>query len=415
MVKKILNAASWLSLVQGMNMLCVILLSILVIRRIDAEQVSAYMYAVFVTDAVMSYTLLQIGLRITLAKDDTTFRRLFKYSRRFSVGNALVAVVAAGIVVLVSDNTGHPQALYYVAWLTAAGIANYFAQICFSVCDYTFDYKSFGVSSAVSNIASLVIAIAVFALGGGIFSMVIRDVARGFILLALALKSMRSLVPQLDGVAPLDGKSKLAFLGFLIKRHSLKVIEVSNHRVPALVTSAGNLTSLGHFGVAFQLLSQIMGVLTIIGDKLAYSFFARAEQESKLRYLSAVVAIYAIAGLVIFIFGERLFAVVYGQQWRESSKVFSYLGLYLFTHGSLGVITNYLITEQRFPGVYLAWGGWTLTFVACYLYDRTWQIVGYYLAASAVAFVLAICALLLARHSSRSGGVPRTPRHLPNG
>ncbi len=275
MVKKILNAASWLSMVQVMNMLSVIVLSIFVIRRSGAAEVSAYMYAVFVTDAVMSYTLLQVAQRITLAGNDAAFRQLFAYSRRFGLVNAGLAVLVVLVFVVFSDEASRGQTLSFIAWLTAAGLANYFASLCFSVCDYTFDYKSFGLSAALSNVVSLAIAVTVFALDGGIFSMVIRDVARAFILLALALYST-DLLPQLRGVTPLDQQGRSAFLGFLFKRHTLKVIEVSNHRVPALVMSSGNVTSLGQFGVAFQLVSQIMNVLTIVGDKLAYAFFAAA-------------------------------------------------------------------------------------------------------------------------------------------
>lgn len=406
MVKKILGAASWLGLVQIMNVISVIVLSILVIRRIDPLEVSAYMYAVFTTEAVMSYTLLQIALRITLAKDDATFKQLFAYSRRFSFVNAILAVVVMVCVMSMSDRVEQSRTLHFVAWLTVAGLANYFAQLCFSVCDYKFNYKSFGVSSAISNVCSLAIAVTVFLLGGGIISMVVRDVARGLILLALALKNSRTLIPDLADAEPLDRKSKLGFLGFLVKRHTLKVMEVTNHRVPALITSAGNITSLGNFGVAFQFLSQIMNVLTIAGDKVAYSFFARAESRSKLRYLWVVMGLYAVVGAFIFAFGENLFSLVYGPHWQSSAKTFSYLGIYLFSHGALGLITNFLITEQRFAGVYVAWAGWTATFFACFVYDPTWPIVRYYLTASLTSFVLAGCALLWVRYRSTAAAMP---------
>lgn len=402
MEKKIINAASWLSLVQAMNMLSVIVLSIFVIRRSGAAEVSAYMYAVFVTDAVMSYTLLQIGQRITLAKEDSAFRQLFAYSRRFGLVNAALAVLVVVVYVFFAEDASRGQTLSFIAWLTAAGLANYFAQLWFSVCDYTLNYKSFAVSSALSNVVSLGIAVAVFAFDGGIFSMVIRDVARAFILLALALYSTRSLLPQLSGVPPLDRLGRVAFLGFLVKRHTLKVIEVSNHRVPALVMSSGNVVSLGQFGVAFQLVSQIMNVLTILGDKVAYAFFARGERAGKLKYLAGVVAIYALAGLFVFLIGEPLFSLIYGPRWLDSAIIFSWLGLYIFTHGTLVVVTNYLITEQRFAGVYLSWAGWTATFVACYLFDQSWPIVGYYLVASATSAALVLGALLVSSSRSRA-------------
>lgn len=407
MVRKILNAASWLGLVQAMNVVSVIVLSVFVIRQVAPAQVSSYMYAVFTTDAVLSFTLLQIGLRITLAKDDATFKRLFEYSRRFSLGNAVLAIAVVTVVMFSSDQAPDAGALHMVAWLTVAGLANYFAQVCFSVCDYTFDYKRFGLSSAVSNIASLLIAVAVFLLGGGIASMVVRDVARSLILLALAINSSRSLVPRGEAVIPMNGKEKLAFIGFLAKRHTLKILEVSNHRVPALITSAGSAISLGHFGVAFQLISQIMNVLTIAGDKLAYAFFARAERQNKLRYLAVVMMLYAVAGLVIFAIGEGLFTLIYGPQWQASATTFSYLGIYLFTHGVLGLVTNFLITEQRFAGVYLAWGAWTATFLSCFLYDQSWPIVSYYLVASAVSGALAIAALLWAQRQHPSAALQR--------
>jgi hypothetical protein len=406
MVKKILNAASWLSMVQVMNMLSVIVLSIFVIRRSGAAEVSAYMYAVFVTDAVMSYTLLQVAQRITLAGNDAAFRQLFAYSRRFGLVNAGLAVLVVLVFVVFSDEASRGQTLSFIAWLTAAGLANYFASLCFSVCDYTFDYKSFGLSAALSNVVSLAIAVTVFALDGGIFSMVIRDVARAFILLALALYSTRTLLPQLRGVTPLDQQGRSAFLGFLFKRHTLKVIEVSNHRVPALVMSSGNVTSLGQFGVAFQLVSQIMNVLTIVGDKLAYAFFARGERAGKLKYLAGVLVIYALAGGFVFLLGKPLFSIIYGPRWVESATIFSWLGLYVFTHGTLVVVTNYLITEHRFAGVYLSWAGWTATFAACYLFDRSWPIAGYYLAASSVAAMLVLGALLV---NALRGGASALP------
>lgn len=408
MVKKILNAASWLSLVQVMNLLSVIVLSIFVIRRTGAAEVSAYMYAVFVTDAVMSYTLLQIGQRITLAKDDSAFRQLFAYSRRFGLANAVLAVLAVFVFVLSSEDAAGRQTLSFIAWLTAAGLANYFAQLCFAECDYTMNYKSFGVSAAMSNVVSLAIAVTVFAVDGGILSMVVRDVARAFLLLALALYSTRTLRAQLRGVAPLDRHGRVSFLGFLVKRHTLKVIEVSNHRVPALVMSSGNVTSLGQFGVAFQLVSQIMNVLTIVGDKVAYAFFARGEQAGKLKYLAGVVGIYALSGLFVFLFGEPLFSLIYGPRWLDSAVIFSYLGLYIFTHGTLVVVTNYLITEHRFAGVYLSWAGWTATFVACYLFDQSWPIVGYYLVASAASAALILGALGVASYRSRATALPGT-------
>lgn len=350
----------------------------------------------------MSYTLLQIAQRITLAKDDASFRQLFAYSVRFGAVNALLAALVVIVVMLFSDKAAEPQTLSFVAWLTAGNLANYFAQVCFSNCDYTFDYKSFGISSALSNVLSLALAVAVFAFGGGIFSMVLRDVARGVILLGLALYSTSTLLSQLREAIPLCRKSRLAFFGFLMKRHTLKVIEVSNHRVPALMISTGKLNSLGQFGVAFQLISQIMNVLTIAGDRLAYAFFSRGERESKLKYLAAVVGIYAMAGLTIFLFGERLFALIYGKRWLDSARTFSYLGLYLFTHGTLVVVTNYLITEQRFAGIYLSWGGWTTTFVACYFFNRSWPIVTYYLMASAASFVLVLSILFVGRYRRRA-------------
>ena len=402
MVKKILNAASWLGLVQVMNVLSVSILSIVVIRHTDPVQVSAYIYAVFITDAVMSYTLLQISQRITLAKDDALFKQLFAYSVRFGAVNALLAALIVAGVMLFSDKTAESQTLSYVAWLTAGNLANYFAQVCFSNCDYTFDYKSFGISSALSNVLSLAIAVAVFAFGGGILSMVLRDVARGIILLGLSLYSTRALLSQLREVTPLCRKSRFAFFGFLMKRHMLKVIEVSNHRVPALMISTGKLTSLGQFGVAFQLISQIMNVLTIAGDRLAYAFFSRGDRESKLKYLAAVVGIYALAGLTIFLFGERLFVLIYGERWFDSASTFSYLGLYLFTHGTLVVVTNYLLTEQRFAGIYLSWAGWTTAFIACYFFDRSWPIVTYYLTASAASFVLVLSVLFMGRGHHRA-------------
>jgi hypothetical protein len=396
MIKKVLSAASWLSLVQVMNMLSVIVLSIFVIRRTDPAQVSAYMYAVFVTDAVMAYTLLQIAQRITLAKDETSFRQLFAYSRTFGRLNAFAAVLVVGVVVVFSKQAGTGQTQSYIVWLSIAGLANYFASILFSVCDYTFDYKSFGVSSALSNVLSLALAVAVFFLGGGIFSMVLRDVARGLILLALGLRTARALAPQMKDVEPLDRKSRLHFFGFLAKRHTLKMIEVSNHRVPALVMSTGNLASLGQFGVAFQFISQIMNVLTIAGDKVAYALFSRERTDGRRKYLTAVIALYAITGLMIYLFGKHLFLLVYGNKWIESSQTFSYLGLYLFTHGTLVVVTNYLITQHRFSGVYVSWAGWTATFVTCFLLNRGWPIVTYYLTASAVSCVLVLGTLLLA-------------------
>jgi O-antigen/teichoic acid export membrane protein len=143
-----------------------------------------------------------------------------------------------------------------------------------------------------------------------------------------------------------------------------------------------------------------MNVLTIAGDKLAYSFFARAERQSKLRYLSVVLVLYAVAGLAILFFGEELFTLIYGAQWQASAKTFSYLGIYLFTHGALGLITNFLVTEHRFAGVYTAWAGWTVTFFACFMYDPTLPIAAYYLSASAVSFLLAACALCLTRRHS---------------
>lgn len=395
MVKRIVNAASWLSLVQLMNMLSVIVLSVVVIRQSAPADVAAYMYAVFLTDAVMSYTLLQIAQRITLAKNDSAFGQLFAYSKLFGMANAALAVLVVAVVAFAAGDAQPQQALAFIGWLTLAGMANYFAQIGFSVCDYSFDFRSFGVSSAISNVLSLALAVTVFACGGGIFSMVLRDVARGLILLALAVRTARALAPELRNGAPLDRRGRVELLVFLVKRHTLKVIEVTNHRVPALVMSAGNLTSLGHFGVAFQLISQIMNVLTVAGDKLAYAFFSRGEQASKRRFLMGVVALYAATGALVFLFGERLFNLVYGAQWREASTTFSLLGLYLFTHGSLVVITNYLITEQRFAGIYVAWCGWTLSFAACFLYDRHWPIVAYYLCASAVSFVLVVASLML--------------------
>lgn len=407
MVRKILNAASWLGLVQAMNVISVIVLSVFVIRQVKPADVSSYMYAVFTTDAILSYTLLQIGLRITLAKDDATFKRLFEYGRRFSLGNAVLAVVVVTLVMFSSNQTPDSNALHMMAWLTVAGLCNYFAQVCFSVCDYTFDYKTFGVSSAVSNIVSLLIAVVVFLLGGGIASMVVRDVARGLILLALALHSSRSLIPQVTDAKCMKREEKLAFIGFLAKRHTLKVLEVTNHRVPALITSAGSTISLGHFGVAFQLISQIMNVLTIAGDKLAYAFFARAQRQNKLRYLTVVMALYAVAGLTIFVIGEGFFTLIYGSQWQDSAATFSYLGIYLFTHGVLGLVTNFLITEHHFAGVYLAWGSWTATFLLCFLYDQDWPIVMYYLSASAVSCTLAIAALLWVHRQLPSAAVQR--------
>lgn len=400
MVKKIVNAASWLSLVQVVNLISVSILSIFVIRQTDAAQVTAYMYAVFITDAVMSYTLLQISQRLTLAKDDTAFRQLFAYGRRFGAINALLAALVATVVILFSDNASDPQTLSFIAWLTVGSLANYFAQIFFSTCDYTFNYKSFGISSALSNVFSLVIAVVAFALGFGIFSMVLRDVVRSLILLGLALFNARTLLLQSSGVQQLDRQSRVTFFSFLIKRHTLKVIEVSNHRVPALVMSTGNLTSLGQFGVAFQMISQIMNVMTIAGDRLAYAFFARGERSSKLKYLAAVIGTYAFVGLITFLFGERLFSLIYGQQWLDSARIFSFLGLYLFTHGTLVVVTNYLITEQRFAGVYVSWVGWTTTFASCYLYDNSWPIVAYYLVASTASCMLVLFTLLLSRFSS---------------
>jgi hypothetical protein len=353
----------------------------------------------------MSYTLLQISQRIILAKDDTSFKQIFAYSRIFGMANALLAVIVVVIFMQFSENATNSQAISFVAWLTAGSLANYFAQVLFSASDYNFDYKSFGISSALSNVLSLAVAVITFTLGGGIFSMVLRDVARSFILLGLALYCARALLPQLNGVPQLDRKSRLAFLGFLIKRHTLKVIEVSNHRVPALVTSTGNLNGLAQFGVAFQMISQIMNVLTIAGDRLAYSFFSRGERTSKLKYLAVVVIIYALVGLTIYLFGERLFSIIYGQHWLDSARTFSLLGLYLFAHGALVVVTNYLITEQRFAGVYLSWAGWTVTFVACYMYSRDWTITTYYLLASSVSCVLVLSALILSWYDSRS------PRH----
>lgn len=400
MIKKILQAASWLSLVQVMNLISISLLSILVIRQTSADQVSIYMYAVFITDAVMSYTLLQISQRIILAKDDTSFKQLFAYSRVFGVINASLAVSVVAICIFFSKHSTSSQMIEFVAWLTVGNLANYFAQILFSTCDYNFDYKSFGISSALSNILSLFVAVIMFALGGGVFSMVMRDVTRGFILLALAFYSVRALIPQLRGVPPLDRKSRFAFFGFLIKRHALKVIEVSNHRVPALVMSSGNINSLGQFGVAFQMISQIMGVLTIVGDKLAYSFFSRGEGSSKLKYLAVVMAIYACVGLIIILLGEPLFLVIYGEKWSDSAKIFSLLGLYLFTHGTLVVVTNYLITQQRFIGVYFSWIGWTATFFFCYMYSNSWPIVSYYLMASAASCVIVLSAWVFTQYGS---------------
>ena len=350
----------------------------------------------------MSYTLLQISQRITLAKDDTSFKQLLSYSRVFGMANALLAMLAVTASMLLSDNASNTQTISFVVWLTASNLANYFSQICFSTCDYTFDYKSFGISSALSNVLSLVIAVAAFTLGGGIFSMVLRDVARSTILLGLALYSVRALLPQLRGVLPLDRKSRFAFLCFLVKRHTLKVIEVSNHRVPALVMSTGNLNSLGQFGVAFQMISQIMNVMSIAGDRLAYSFFSRGENGSKLKYLAVVMGIYALVGLSIFLFGEPLFTIIYGQHWLDSARTFSFLGLYLFTHGTLVLVTNYLITEQRFAGVYLSWIGWSITFFSFYSYNRSWSIAIYYLLASAVSCVLVISVLILTWHGRRN-------------
>lgn len=393
MFKKIVNAASWLSLVQVMNLLSVTLLSIFVIRKSVPADVASYMYAVFVTDATMAYALLQIAQRVTLAKDDQSFRELFRFSLRFGVGNAAVAVIAVAGVALCSMAVHDPRVLWYIFWLALASLGNYFAQIIFSSCDYNFEFRAFGIGSALSSIVSLLVALLAFSFGVGVGSMVLRDVVRAACLLVFAVYSARLMIRQLAAVTPLDQSGGKAFLLFLLKRHVLKVIEVSNHRVPALVMSAGNVISLGNFGVAFQMISQIMNVMTILSDRIAYALFSRGNARQRVQYMTTVLALYAVVGTMVFIFGGAVFNFVYGPQWLESSRIFALLGIYLFSHGALVVVTNFLITEEKFTGVYVSWLSWTATFIGCVMLGLGWPIVNYYLAASVVAFVIVMLAL----------------------
>jgi len=359
--------------------------------------VEKYLYAVFLCDATLSYVLLQVSQRLILAKNSEDFCRLLSFSKGFSMMNALIAIAIMATTSIASANIDG-QTLTIICWLTFSGIFNYFSNIIFSISDYSFEYRSFAISSTISNILSLSITVVLFKMGFGILSLVFRDVSRSFIQFSLSLYAARRLVQKINAASALDRSARIAFFSFLMKRHVLKLLEVSNHRVPALIVQSRDSSAFAQFGVAFQLTSQIMGLLMVAADKIAYSLFSRNSESDKITYLWTTVGIYAVCGAAILSFGQPIFYNIYGPSWRQASYDFASLGFYIFSHGTLVIITNYLITRNRFMLSYLPWGVWTFVFITSCSLARQWNITNYYQIASGAALLAAVFCYARARH-----------------
>lgn len=398
MIKRILSAASWLGVVQIFNTLSVLALTAFVIRKSSVDNVSLYMYAVFLTDAVMSYTLAQISQRIMLVKTERQFERNFIYGLILSLKNIVGSLVCLALVVFFIARTEIDlRFIGFVGFLAVASICNYLAGIAFVRCDYEISYRPYAFASVVSNLVSIVVAILLFQVTQDVYCMIARDVVRALILLAISAYSVGHWRERFLSYKKPKKLIRNEFLFFVLKRHALKVVEVSNHRVPALVMAGGSLLAVGEFGVAFQFTSQIMGLLAIVSDRIAYAWFATANASMRRKYLIYVAAVYAVCAIGVYLFGREVFLLFYGSSWVKAADIFSLLSVYLFAHGTLVVVSNYLLAVKKFVGVYLSWVSWLICFAVVSIFAESFAIVDCYVASSVVSLMVVLVALFVAQ------------------
>lgn len=407
MIRKIFGAASWLGAVQIFNTLSVLILTAYVVKNSSVNSVSVYMYAVFMTDAVMSYSLMQVSQRVILSRSLGQFKRNYHFGLGLSKWNAVVSMIFLVAVASYSFGKFEEDGLFvYSAWLGFAAVMNCMAGFLFVKCDYEIDYRPYAVASIVGNFASILVAVVAFQYSQSVSCMVARDVVRALVFFSFALYFSRELTFFRGDVRAHKHKFRVGFVLFVLKRHVLKMIEVTNHRVPALLMAGGAIGAVGEFGVAFQFISQILGLMAIVSDRVAYAWFSKSVKANNFGYLSCVSVLYALGAIVIYFVGSEIFLVIYGEKWASAAKIFSTMGVYLFTHGVLVLLSNFLLTRKRFLSVYIAWASWLVCFLAQNWLIKDLEIVDAYVIPSACSCVIVFSAFLL---SLRSAGFSQLP------
>lgn len=269
-------------------------------------------------------------LAIVLAKSRTEALRIFTLSNYITFG---YAAILALLFLLFYDYTSRDigNLIYFVpVYVLFFGIWSSFTNL--SIRNKTFKYNAYAkvIQSVSYIIAAIGMGLAKIALYGLVFAKIIGTLASWLFLFRKSIvKANPVKLNKLSAVA----KKYVDYPKYGVMPAFLNTI--SSQALILILTRFYSTDDLGHFGLTYMVLSAPLGLIgtsfrDVFYEKIA-TLFNQEKFVNALRFFKKSALVLAGMGLpiclILYFFGEDIFAVVFGVKWARSGEFASILSL----------------------------------------------------------------------------------------
>lgn len=346
MIKKLIESASWVGGVNVINGLASFVLTVLVIRHIDAPTYGEYVVGILYAENASFFIILNFGLAI-IQYDRRSYGAdvIGAAAHLIRLNIVILSIFGLSLLILLIDKEKHILVIIAFIVTFMCNIGMYLARFVFSIQEKDLNFKYQAICMSVSNCTSLIIALLFFMRGSGVWTLVIREIFRVFVILICIRRDVAIFVRPIY-----DKTIGRSLTMFCLKRHVIKMTEVAYFRTPLLVAGIFvGRADLARFSIAYQLGDQIKGLLGSIIQKVGVAAYAyNSEKGIIMLFLSGYLLsrIFLIVYILLSLYGSDLFSWVYGQKWSDSLVIFSNLIPYIVLFPIVTNISAYFFSKN---------------------------------------------------------------------
>lgn len=328
--RKVLHGAGWMALSGYFNLIVSFLGNIVLARILFPDDFGTYAFAISIVMLVFFPAAFGSAEAIVQSRHDH-LADLIPTAYWMTFFLSLLLATAGTIAGLVLRNQYESLVIQMIVVLSWSRFFHNVTTVHRAILQRDFVYRPIAVSYFLSNAAAFAAAIGAALLGAGAWSIVIRDL----VLIAIQYIGLRW-SSGFKLTFTFDRQTARWIWGFGLRMMSYRVNEFISFQVDKLVVGASFGTSiLGHYSLASR--------LSYLGDQftqgavqpvLFSTFSAIQNNPERLQFSFERMNYWLIRGafflgLSVWISGENLVLIIYGEKWDLAAQIFQVMFLSL--------------------------------------------------------------------------------------
>ena len=193
------------------------------------------------------------------------------------------------------------------------------------------EFKGVMLIQGSASLISLLLAVLSAFAGFSVWSLVLRDILNGLILLSIAYLTCKTKYDK--SVSAISYSEQFSFG---LRTTVSRVMELGYYRVPdILIKLVLGKAILGNFYQARVLACYPIKLIEPFTQKVLFSFFSRIKDDKsmladRLQWFNLITLIALLPIIfVIYVFGQDIFVLIYGAKWALAGKYFQHFSFWI--------------------------------------------------------------------------------------